>query len=43
MLPKKRDQVTFCMRMLSACIGRAPLSLRNDVEFAQVQLSSFAE
>ncbi len=40
---EKRDQVTICTRVLSARIGRAPLSLRDDVEFAQGQLSRFAE
>jgi hypothetical protein len=29
--------------VLSASIGRAALSLRHDVKFAQVQLRSFAE
>src|ERR1039458_6732912 len=40
---EKRDQVAICTRVLSARIGRAPLSLGDDVEFAQVQLSRFPE
>src|ERR1035441_5852957 len=40
---KKRNQVAICTRVLPARIGRTPLSLRDDVEFAQVQLSRFAE
>ena len=37
------NQVSVCPGVLSARIGRAPLSLRHDVEFAQVQLRGFAE
>ena len=33
---KKGDQVAICTRVLPARIGRTPLSLRDDVEFAQV-------
>ena len=40
---EKRDQMTICTHVLSARIGRAPFSLRDDVEFAQIQLSRFAE
>lgn len=40
---EKRDQMTIGTRVLSARIGRTPFSLRDDVEFAQVQLSRFAE
>src|ERR1017187_5371705 len=40
---EERDQVAVRTRVLSTRIGRAPLSLRDDVEFAQVQLTRFAE
>jgi hypothetical protein len=33
---EERNQVAVCPRVLSACIGRAPLSLRHYVEFAKV-------
>src|SRR5882757_9048671 len=35
--------MAICTRVLSARIGRTALSLRHDVEFAQVQLRSLAE
>jgi hypothetical protein len=37
------NQVSVCPCLLSARIGWTALSLRHDVEFAQVQLRSFAE
>src|ERR1700679_1115784 len=37
------NQVAVCPCVLSARIGRTALSLRHDVEFAQVQLRSFTE
>ena len=40
---EERDEVAICTRVLSARIGRASFSLRDDVEFAQVQLTRFAE
>jgi hypothetical protein len=40
---EERDEMAIGTRVLSARIGRATLSLRHDVEFAQVQLRSFAE
>jgi hypothetical protein len=33
---EERNQVAVCPRVLSARIGRAELSVRHDVEFAQV-------
>src|SRR5450756_348274 len=40
---EERDQMAICTRVLSARVGRAPFSLRDDVEFPQVQLTCFAE
>src|ERR1700679_3304368 len=40
---EERDEVAICTRVLSARIGRAPFSLRDDVEFSQVQLTRLAE
>jgi len=40
---EERNQVAVCTRVLSARIGGAPLSLRDDVELTQIQLRGFAE
>src|SRR5260370_40532799 len=40
---EERDEMAIGTRVLSARIGRVALSLRHDVEFAQVQLRSFTE
>src|SRR5271154_1723532 len=42
-VPEEWDQVTIRTRVLSASIGWTTLSLRDDVEFTQVQLCSFAK
>ncbi|MGD0830107.1 MAG: hypothetical protein ABR907_04130 [Terracidiphilus sp.] len=40
---KKGDHMAFCTRLLSPRIGLAPLSLSDDVEFAQIKLCCFPE
>src|ERR1700761_3778449 len=42
-LSKERDQMTIRARMLSTSVRRAPLSLGNDVELAEINFRSFVE